>query len=189
MVVHSARGHVCRCRQAHRTYLRVPMRAEKPPARHHQRTGRREASLLLASADYHNRVMLVGPADLDSLLRRHQFSRRLGLKVVELGDGTCTVRVPFRRTFERPGGIVSGDVYMTAADIAFWLAIKTFAGLDDPSVTSHLNTTFLSAARGEPFLCLARVLRRGRQVTYGVAECTSGERILTHHTLTYMRPS
>lgn len=108
--------------------------------------------------------------------------------MLELGDGTCTVRVPFRQSFERPGGIVSGDVYMTAADIAFWLAIKTFAGLDDRSVTSHLNTTFLSAARREPFQCLATVLRRGRRVIYGVAECAAGKRILTHHTLTYMRP-
>jgi uncharacterized protein (TIGR00369 family) len=131
---------------------------------------------------------MLSPADLNALLRQHTFSRRLGLKVVELGDGTCTVRVPFRGAFERPGGIVSGDVYMTAADIAFWLAIKTFAGLDDPSVTSHLNTTFLSAAKREPFLCHARVLRRGRRVTYGVVECTTEGRLLSHHTLTYVRP-
>jgi uncharacterized protein (TIGR00369 family) len=132
--------------------------------------------------------MLVQAAELEELLRRHTFSRRLGIKVVELGDGTCTVRVPFRRAFERPGGIVSGDTYILAADLAFWLAIKTFAGLEDPSVTSQLNTAFLSAARQEPFLCRATVLRRGRRILYGVAECKAGDRILTHHTLSYMRP-
>jgi uncharacterized protein (TIGR00369 family) len=131
--------------------------------------------------------MLVEVAELEALLRRRPFTRRLGLKVVELGDGTCTVRVPFRRAFERPGGIVSGDVYMAAADVAFWLAIKTFAGLEDSSVTSQLNTAFLSAARNEPFLCRATVLRRGRRIVYGVAECVAGERMLTHHTLSYMR--
>ena len=126
--------------------------------------------------------------ELQELLRSRPFSRRLGMKVVELGDGICTVRVPFKPAFERPGGIVSGDVYMTAADIAFWLAIKTFAGMDDASVTSQLNTAFLSAARREPFICRATVLRRGRRVLYGVAECMAGERLLTHHTLSYMRP-
>jgi acyl-coenzyme A thioesterase PaaI-like protein len=75
--------------------------------------------------------MLVEAPELEALLRSHTFTRRLGLRVVELGEGTCTVRVPFRRAFERPGGIVSGDVYMAAADVAFWLAIKTFAGLHD----------------------------------------------------------
>src|SRR5438445_10713527 len=132
--------------------------------------------------------MSVQAADLDALLRRLPFTRRLGMSVIELGNGTCAVRVPFRRAFERPGGIVSGDVYMTTADITFWLAIKTFAGLEDASVTIHLNTAFLSAARREPFLCRASVLRRGRRILYGVAECTAGERILTHHTLSYMRP-
>ena len=132
--------------------------------------------------------MLVERADLHSLLRTFYFSRRLGLEVVELGDGMCTVRVPFRRSFERPGGIVSGDIYMATADIAFWLAIKTFAGLDDTSVTSQMSTAFLAPARSEPFSCWARVLRRGRRTLYGVAECSVGDRLLTHHTLTYVRP-
>ena len=132
--------------------------------------------------------MLVEAPELQALLGSHTFTRRLGLKVIELGDGTCTLRVPFRRAFERPGGIVSGDVYMAAADVAFWLAIKTFAGLHDASVTTQLNTAFLSAAKREPFLCRAEVLRRGRRIIYGVAECVAGERILTHHTLSYMRP-
>ena len=77
---------------------------------------------------------------------------------------------------------------MAVADVAFWLAIKTFAGIEDGSVTSQLNTAFLSAARREPFFCRATVLRRGRRMLYGVAECTVGDRILTHHTLSYMRP-
>ena len=132
--------------------------------------------------------MLVQATELEALLRSLPFTRRLGLKVIELGDGTCTVRVPFKKAFERPGGIVSGDVYMTAADVAFWLAIKTFAGLDDSSVTSQLNTAFLAGARREPIVCRAIVLKRGGRVVYGVAECMAGERLLTHHTLSYMRP-
>src|SRR6266849_1146164 len=132
--------------------------------------------------------MLVTVADLDPLLRTFPLTRRLGVRVIELGDGTCTIRVPFKKAFERPGGIVSGDVYMTAADVAFWLAIKTFAGLDDSSVTSQLNTAFLAAARREPIVCRPTVLKRGRRVVYGVAECMAGERLLTHHTLSYMRP-
>jgi uncharacterized protein (TIGR00369 family) len=132
--------------------------------------------------------MLVQATELEALLRSHPITRRRGMKVIELGDGTCTVRVPFKKAFERPGGIVSGDVYMTAADVAFWLAIKTFAGLDDSSVTSQFNTAFLAAARREPIVCRATVLKRGRRVVYGVAECMAGERLLTHHTLSYMRP-
>src|SRR6202158_3674228 len=101
--------------------------------------------------------MLVGASSREALLRSHPFTRRLGLRVVELGDGTCTLRVPFRQAFERPGGIVSGDVYMAAADVAFWLAIKTFAGLHDASVTTQLHTAFLSAGQTGRFLLPAPV--------------------------------
>jgi acyl-coenzyme A thioesterase PaaI-like protein len=55
-------------------------------------------------------------------------------------------------------------------------------------LTTQLNTAFLSAAKRQPFLCRAKVLRRGRRIIYGMAECVAGERILTHHTLSYMRP-
>src|SRR5260370_42208007 len=120
--------------------------------------------------------MLVQEAELEALLRRLPFTRRLGMKVIELGDGTCTVRVPFKKAFERPGGIVSGDVYMTAADVAFWLAIKTLAGIDDSSVTSQLNTAFLAAARREPILCPTTVPNPRRRVVYGRAEWLSCER-------------
>src|SRR5260370_29732269 len=128
--------------------------------------------------------MLVQATELEALLRSLPFTRRLGLKVIELGDGTCTVRVPFKKAFDRPGGIVSGDVYMTAADVAFWLAIKTFAGLDDSSVTSQLNTAFLAAARREPILCRPTVLNRGRTWVYRVAESTSPRRRRPPPTLT-----
>jgi acyl-coenzyme A thioesterase PaaI-like protein len=41
----------------------------------------------------------------------------------------------------------------------------------------------------EPFRCAARVLKLGRRLVYGVAECVNGEgRLLAHHGVTYARP-
>jgi acyl-coenzyme A thioesterase PaaI-like protein len=118
------------------------------------------------------------------------FTRPFGFHVESLGDGVCTLDVPFRPEWERPGSIVSGVVFMTAADVAMWLAIKTRSGLDDPSVTSHMQTAFLRSAKGHGFLCRATVLRSGRRTSYGVAECVTKEGVLlTHHTLTYVRPN
>ncbi len=126
--------------------------------------------------------------DLDALLTSHEFTRRYGLRVREIGDGECELEAPYRPEHDRPGGIVSGQVYMHAADVAFWLAIKTRLGLDDGSVTSSMTTAFLGSARQEPFRCRASVLRLGRRLVYGTAICTAGGRALTHHTLTYVRP-
>jgi uncharacterized protein (TIGR00369 family) len=124
---------------------------------------------------------------LNELLDAHEFTRRMGMRVISLGDGECEVEVPYRPEFDRPGGIVSGQVYTHAADVAFWLAIKTRLGLDDASVTSSMTTAFLGSASREPLRCRARVLKLGRRLVYGTAECLAAERLVAHHTLTYAR--
>lgn len=125
---------------------------------------------------------------LERLLADIPFTSSMGLAVLEVGDGQCTLNVPFRATFERPGGIVSGQVLMAAADVAMWLAIKTCLGPEDESVTAHLTTNFLRTASKTAFTCRATVLKLGRRLIYGVAECTDGDgRLIAHHTISYIR--
>ena len=97
--------------------------------------------------------------DLTRVLATASFQTGYGFRVRDCGDGECTLEVPFRPVFERPGGVVSGPVFMAAADAAMWLAIMTRRGVDDTSVTVELRTAFLSAARQEDFTCTARVLK------------------------------
>lgn len=125
--------------------------------------------------------------ELNRLLRTYDFTKRYGFEVVDAGDGACQLSVPYLPEHDRPGGIVSGQVYMHAADVAFWLAVKTIVGMDEEYVTSSLATAFLGSARGESFTCAARVMKQGRRLIYGEAQCTGGSRLLTHHTLTYVR--
>ena len=124
---------------------------------------------------------------LNELLAAHDFTRRMAMRVVALGDGECALEVPYLPEYDRPGGIVSGQVYTHAADVTFWLAIKTRLGIDDASVTSSMTTAFLGSAARESLRCRARVLKLGRRLVYGWAECLAGERLVTHHTLTYAR--
>ncbi|HTW67151.1 MAG TPA: PaaI family thioesterase [Bryobacteraceae bacterium] len=131
----------------------------------------------------------VDEAELAQLLATAPFARIYGFTLTSIGDGQCTITVPFQDLFERPGGIVSGAVFMAAADVAMWLAIKTLLGLADGSVTAEMKTSFLSGAKREDITCTARVLKCGRRLIYGVAECNNTRgTLLTHHTLTYIRP-
>ena len=117
------------------------------------------------------------------------FTRSYGFVVTDTSAGSCTLLVPHLPHFERPGGIVSGQVFMTAADVAMWLAIKTLRGIDDPSVTTQMQTYFLESARRESFTCRAVVVKLGRSTTFGTAECVSAAgKLLAHHTLTYAMP-
>jgi acyl-coenzyme A thioesterase PaaI-like protein len=127
---------------------------------------------------------------LQAVLTEHSaFTRAFDFQIQSIEPGACTLLVPFNPLFERPGGILSGQVFMTAADVAMWLAIKTKRGLHDTSVTVSMQTSFLRSGRREPITCTARVLRLGARLCHGAAECFSpGGILLTHHSLTYMRP-
>ncbi len=130
----------------------------------------------------------VRKSDLQRLLDRARFLRPWGFRVVSLGDGECTLRLPHRRALERPGRIINGPALIAAADCAMWLAIKARLGLEHDALTSELNTAFLSPANGKSVYCTARILKFGRRRIYGVAECHNrGGRLYSHHTLTYAR--
>lgn len=116
------------------------------------------------------------------------FTQSYRFSLASATEGQCTITVPFQDAFERPGGIVSGPVFMAAADVAMWPAIKTKLGLADASLTAEMKTSFLSGAKNEDFHCTARVLKCGRRLIFGLAECVNNRgTLLTHHTLTYIR--
>jgi acyl-coenzyme A thioesterase PaaI-like protein len=133
-------------------------------------------------------ALAANEAELRRILDEVAFTRAYGFRLHAIDDGQCTLEVPFQTHFERPGGIVSGQVFMAAADVAMWLAIMTRLGSRDGSVTAGMTSAFLGAARREPFLCTARIVKLGRRLVYGVAESVSGGgRLLAHHSLTYAR--
>lgn len=127
-------------------------------------------------------------AALAALIARSRFVAQYGFKVAAVADEACTIAMPFRTAFERPGGTVNGPAFMAAADCAMWIAIKRHIGMEHDAVTSELNTAFLNAARRETVYCTARILKLGKRIIYGTAECHDRKgRIFTHHTVTYAR--
>ena len=133
--------------------------------------------------------LAVTEAELREVLSRVPFTRAYGFRLSSIAEGACALDVPFQPAFERPGGIVSGQVFMAAADVAMWLAIMTRLGKADMSVTAQMSTAFLGAVKEAPFRCEARVLKLGRRLVYGVAECVGDDgRLLAHSSVTYARP-
>jgi uncharacterized protein (TIGR00369 family) len=118
------------------------------------------------------------------------FVRSYGFLVQSVGDGECTLRVPFQEAFERPGGVVPGPIYVTAADVAAWLAIKTKLGMDDESVTADLTSQFIRGVRRAAFTCTARTLRIGKRLIFLSAECHDEMNdIVANFAVTYIRRS
>jgi len=127
-------------------------------------------------------------SDLNQVLADTPFLQSYGFRVESTAPGECTLRVPFVRALERPGGIVSGMTLMGAADVAMWLAIMTLRGIAEHWVTADMKTAFLRSAREEDIACDARILKPGRRSMYGAAECRGADsRLIAHHVITYTR--
>lgn len=136
-------------------------------------------------------MALVTEAEVRRLLAETPFIQPYNVELVSLGNGEVVVSVPFQKKFERPGGVTCGPVFMAVADLAAWLALMTKIDYDEAlmSVTSNLNTAFLNVAKTE-FFCKGKVLKMGKRLIYCTAESyTADGRILTHHTVTYIRPN
>jgi uncharacterized protein (TIGR00369 family) len=132
--------------------------------------------------------LAVTEEELIQTLSGSAFAKIYNFRLHSFGNGECTLLMPFQESSERPGGIVAGSVFMTAADVAMWLAIMTLLGKDAMTVTTELKTTFLNSARQEDVKCTAKILKLGKSLIYGVAECNNmAGRLLTHHTITYIR--
>ncbi len=130
----------------------------------------------------------VSESHVQQLLSTASFTKLYHFRLQSLGDGECVLVAPYQAEFQRPGGLVSGPVYMAAADMAMWVAIMTRVGNADAIVTVELNTKFVSAARQEDVFCRAKILKMGRQLIFGTAECVDAQgKLLTHHTISYFR--
>jgi acyl-coenzyme A thioesterase PaaI-like protein len=127
-------------------------------------------------------------SDLNGILADTPFLQPYGFRVETAAPGECMLVVPFRRSLERPGGIVSGMTLMGAADVALWLAIMTLRGVSERWVTSDMKTAFLRSAREEDISCGARILKPGKRSIYGTAECRGANAgLIAHHVITYTR--
>ncbi len=112
-----------------------------------------------------------------------------GLVVKSVEPGAATLSLPARPEFFRPGNVLQGGCAMMLADVTCWIAILSALGPEEPAVTVNMTTAFLGAARSD-LTCESSLTRTGRRTIYGTATVTDAAgRQVSHHTLTYLRPS
>jgi uncharacterized protein (TIGR00369 family) len=89
------------------------------------------------------------------------------VEVLEAAEGRAVLRLPHDALLLRPGNTVSGPALMGLADMAMWAALLTLTEGRDESLTANLAVTFLRPAGPGPVLAEARVIKRGRTLSYG----------------------
>ena len=120
------------------------------------------------------------------------WAKDMGFAVDRIGKGSCTVRMPYKPAFVRPGGTVAGPLLMGLADFAVYIAVLSEIGRVELAVTTSLNCNFLRRPKPKDVIGEARLLKLGRRLAYGeVSLFTAGEEgegPVAHVTATYSIP-
>lgn len=127
-------------------------------------------------------------ADIDATLERvlAPWVRELGLRAEAVDANGVTLRLPFQTTFRHAGGVVCGQVLMSAADTAMIVAISAALGEFRPMTTVTLTTHFMRPVIDGDVLVRANVKRLGKTVVFGDIELTGQDgKVAVQATTTY----
>jgi len=122
--------------------------------------------------------------DLEAARRffaRSPFMVDLGVEPVEVGEGTMTTSLALATRHLQHTGQVHAGVMATLADHTMGAAAQTTAPDGFWIITAELKTSLLRPGKGERLVCVASVIKPGRQVCFTEAEVfaeSGGQRTL-----------
>jgi len=115
------------------------------------------------------------------------FPEYMGLRLEEVREGYCRMRMVFRPELMHAGGVVHGGALATVLDSVLMPAIGSIVELDSDYSTVDLHVQYLAPLVDDDCIAEGWVLRRGRRIVFGQAEAraaTSG-RLVATSALTY----
>ena len=122
--------------------------------------------------------------DLEAARRffaRSPFMVDLGVEPVEVGEGTMTTSLALATRHLQHTGQVHAGVMATLADHTMGAAAQTLMAEGFWIITAELKTSLLRPGKGERLVCVASVIKPGRQVCFTEAEVyadSGGQRTL-----------
>ncbi len=104
----------------------------------------------------------------------HPFDEYLGVKIEEVKPDFCQALLPFRPELRTAGSVVHGGAIASLIDTAAVVAVWSNM---DPAITRgatiDLSVKFLAAAQAVDLSAAARIIRRGRSVSFCEVDVTS----------------
>ena len=88
----------------------------------------------------------------------------------EVASMRARVRMPFRESFLRPGGTLSGPAMFFLADFTFYAATLAMIGPEPLTVTTNASIQFLRKPPPQDLYCEAQIKKLGQRLAMG--ECT-----------------
>lgn len=120
-------------------------------------------------------------------LERVYFPEYVGLRVEEVRQGYCRMRMLFRPELMHAGGVVHGGALATILDSVLVPAIGSVVERESDYSTVDLHVQYLAPLRDEDCIAEGWVVRQGRRIVFGQAEArgATSERLVATSALTY----
>src|ERR1051326_5144735 len=101
------------------------------------------------------------------------YCKELGVAVDEIAEGRTRLSLPYHDKNSNPGQALHGGVAASMIDIAGTLAAWTGVSGDAEAAAIDVAVNYLAAAIGEEIFAEARVLRRGKEITYAEVDVST----------------
>ena len=92
------------------------------------------------------------------------WAHEIGMHADTIGEGTAVLRLPYRESMLRPGGVISGPTIMGLADACMYAAVLSLIGTIKLAVTTSFNINFLYGAKPVDLLAEGRMLKLGKRL-------------------------
>lgn len=86
-----------------------------------------------------------------------------GIRVEDVREGWCRLRLKYNETYLRPGGVIAGPLQMSLADTAPYVLIFTKLGIVPGAVTTNLNISFLNPCKAGDVIATGSLLKLGKR--------------------------
>jgi uncharacterized protein (TIGR00369 family) len=129
--------------------------------------------------------------DFDEIIRADlPWAYDIGMHTDAIDAGRAVLRLPFRTSMLRPGGVVSGPTIMALADTCMFAVVLSAIGKVKLTVTTNFSINFLYRASPADLLAEGTMLRLGTRlaVMQVMVHSEGHDEPVAHATGTYSIP-
>lgn len=134
---------------------------------------------------------MISVAEFDAIIRTElPWAHEMGMRTERIGWGSAVLRLPFKPTMLRPGGVISGPTIMALADACMFAVAMSRVGQLKLAVTTNFSINFLFRASPADLLAEGSTLRLGSRlaVMQVTVHCDAHDEPVAHATGTYSIP-
>lgn len=108
---------------------------------------------------------MISAAEFDEIIRAElPWAHELGMRSDKIGRGTASLRLAFKPSMVRPGGVISGPTIMALADACMFAVAMSRIGKIKLAVTTSFNINFLHRASPCDLIADGRILKLGKRL-------------------------